>query len=95
MLIRDILAAAGDRSVLLITHRPEGLENSSTRSHVELRAGLITRSKTPSARGYGLGPVAQAAGELRYRRAYLSMTESAGTFERRAAAKIASGDGAS
>ena len=24
-LVRDILAAAGDRSVLLITHRPEGL----------------------------------------------------------------------
>ena len=25
-LVRDILAAAGDRSVLLITHRPEGLD---------------------------------------------------------------------
>jgi ABC-type transport system involved in cytochrome bd biosynthesis fused ATPase/permease subunit len=26
VLIGDILAAAGDRSILLITHRPEGLE---------------------------------------------------------------------
>ena len=25
-LVRDALAAAGDRSVLLITHRPEGLD---------------------------------------------------------------------
>jgi ABC-type transport system involved in cytochrome bd biosynthesis fused ATPase/permease subunit len=25
-LIEDVFAAAGDRSVLLITHRPEGLE---------------------------------------------------------------------
>ena len=25
-LVRDILAAASDRSVLLITHRPEGLD---------------------------------------------------------------------
>ena len=24
--MEDVLAAAGDRSVLLITHRPEGLE---------------------------------------------------------------------
>ena len=26
VLVRDILAAADDRSVLLITHRPEGLD---------------------------------------------------------------------
>ena len=26
VLVRDILTAAGDRSVLLITHRPEGLD---------------------------------------------------------------------
>ena len=41
LLVRDILAAADDRSVLLITHRPEGLDLVD--EVVELQPALITR----------------------------------------------------
>jgi ABC-type transport system involved in cytochrome bd biosynthesis fused ATPase/permease subunit len=38
-LMHDILTAAGDRSVLLITHRPEGLDQVD--EIVELSAGRV------------------------------------------------------
>ena len=40
--VRDVFAAAGDASVLLITHRPEGLELVD--EVLTLRAGRIERT---------------------------------------------------
>jgi len=58
-LVRDVLAAAGDRAVLLITHRAEGLEAMD--EILELDGGTISRAdrdvpgggRTPSRRRAG------------------------------------------
>ena len=45
--VRDVFAAAGDASVLLITHRPEGLELVD--EVLTLRAGRIERTRQSAA----------------------------------------------
>jgi len=50
-LVREVFAAAGDRSVLLISHRPEGLDLVD--DVLELSAGRIVRAEAASER---LGP---------------------------------------
>ncbi|WCB95182.1 putative ABC transporter ATP-binding/permease protein [Baekduia alba] len=47
LLMRDVFAAAGDRAVLLITHRPEGLD--AVDQVVTLDAGRVVASSPPAA----------------------------------------------
>jgi ATP-binding cassette, subfamily C, bacterial CydC len=63
-LVRDVLAAAGDRTVLLITHRAEGLEAMD--EILELDAGTIRRADR-GGRGGGRIPTRRPAGSARTR----------------------------
>jgi thiol reductant ABC exporter CydC subunit len=63
-LVRDVLAAAGDRTVLLITHRAEGLEAMD--EILELDAGRISRADR-AAPGGGRTPSRRQAGSPRTR----------------------------
>ena len=63
-LVRDVLAAAADRSVLLITHRAEGLEAMD--EILELDAGTIRRADR-GGRGGGRTPSRRPAGSPRTR----------------------------
>ena len=63
-LVRDVLAAAGDRTVLLITHRAEGLEAMD--EILELDAGTIRRADR-GGRGGGRTPTRRPAGSARTR----------------------------
>jgi ATP-binding cassette, subfamily C, bacterial CydC len=63
-LVRDVLAAAGDRAVLLITHRAEGLEAMD--EILELDAGTIRRADRDGPGG-GRTPSRRRAGSPRTR----------------------------
>ncbi|HEX5248534.1 MAG TPA: thiol reductant ABC exporter subunit CydC [Gaiellales bacterium] len=63
-LVRDVLAAAGDRAVLLITHRAEGL--AAMDEILELDAGTIRRADR-GGRGGGRTPTRRPAGSPRTR----------------------------
>jgi ABC-type multidrug transport system fused ATPase/permease subunit len=63
-LVRDVLAAAADRAVLLITHRAEGLEAMD--EILELDAGTIRRADR-GGRGGGRTPSRRPAGSPRTR----------------------------
>ncbi len=62
-LVTDALAAAADRSVLLITHRPEGLDGVD--EVLTLHRGRLTRARGPRHDGAldRLGPSAEGGGD--------------------------------